>query len=66
MSPTEKLILSRIRECYGIKLEQSKWKEILETIKTNYGEEAMPFVIKSRKSSDESVIVDGSSNNASS
>jgi len=48
MSPTEKLALSRIRECYGIKVEQAKWKEIIESIK-NSESKAMPFVLKTRQ-----------------
>jgi len=33
MTPTEKLILSRIKECFGLKIEQgSRWKDILNYI----------------------------------
>jgi len=32
MTPTEKLILSRIKEVYGLKIDQGRWKDILEYI----------------------------------
>lgn len=32
MTPTEKLILSRIKECYGLKIEQSFWKNVINYI----------------------------------
>lgn len=32
MTPTEKLIISRIKECYGLKIELNRWKEILDYI----------------------------------
>jgi len=32
MTPTEKLILSRIKECYGLKIDPNYWKVILTSI----------------------------------
>jgi len=32
MTPTEKLILSRIKECYGLKIEQNFWKNVISYI----------------------------------
>ena len=35
MTPTEKLILSRVKECYGLKIEQNFWKNMLSYISAN-------------------------------
>lgn len=33
MTPSEKLIFSRIKECYGFKLNQYNWNGILQYLK---------------------------------
>jgi len=38
MTPTEKLILSRIKECYGLKIDQNKWRSILTSISSSQSE----------------------------
>jgi len=43
MTPTEKLILSRIKECYGLKIEQTRWKEILDYIMLTQKDKAFPL-----------------------
>lgn len=35
MAPTEKLILSRIKECFGLKLEANVWKNLLSILLTH-------------------------------
>lgn len=38
MTPTEKLILSRVKECYCLKMDQTKWKEVLDYILSHQSE----------------------------
>jgi len=32
MTPTEKLVLSRIKESFGLKIDHHRWKEIIDFI----------------------------------
>jgi len=47
MTPTEKLILSRIKECYGLKIDQNQWKSILTSISSSQSADPMhPLKLK--------------------